>query len=124
MAHSVEARLPILDYPLIETALGLPWNLKIHDGWTKYTLRQAVRELLPSEIVWRRNKIGFEAPWRQWMALIDADIRKALGGELASRAVVDPDRLRRSLAGGRLGDALLWKIYNIEQWFRMFNVTG
>jgi asparagine synthase (glutamine-hydrolysing) len=67
MAHGVEVRLPFLSHPLVEFLFSLPPDLKIHNGWTKWLLRKSVEDILPSQIVWRKDKIGFEPPQRQWM---------------------------------------------------------
>jgi asparagine synthase (glutamine-hydrolysing) len=39
----------------------------MHAGWTKFLLRSAMNTKLPHEIVWRRDKVGFEPPQKQWM---------------------------------------------------------
>ena len=62
MAHSIEARIPFIDYKLLELALSIPAEFKIKDGWSKYILRRCFGENAPKEIVWRKNKFGFEAP--------------------------------------------------------------
>jgi len=67
MAHGREVRLPFLDHKLVEFIFSLPSNLKIHDGWTKWLLRKAMDKKLPDEIVWRKDKIGYEPPQQQWM---------------------------------------------------------
>ncbi len=67
MAHSTELRLPFLYHPLVEFLFTLPPHFKIHDGWTKWLLRKNVESLLPKEIVWRRDKVGFEPPQKAWM---------------------------------------------------------
>ena len=67
MAHSVEVRLPFLQHQLVEFLFTLPPHFKIHQGWTKWLLRKAVDEKLPKEIVWRRDKVGYEPPQKQWM---------------------------------------------------------
>lgn len=67
MAHSVEVRLPFLSHRLVEFLFSLPPSLKIRDGWTKWLLRKAVDKKLPDEIVWRRDKVGFETPQVAWM---------------------------------------------------------
>jgi len=67
MAHAVEVRLPFLEHRLVEFLFCLPPNLKIHDGWTKWLLRRTVEKVLPNEIVWRKDKIGFEPPQKKWM---------------------------------------------------------
>lgn len=67
MAHSTEVRLPFLDHTLVEFIFSLPSNLKIHDGWTKWLLRKAMDKKLPDEIVWRKDKVGYEPPQKLWM---------------------------------------------------------
>jgi asparagine synthase (glutamine-hydrolysing) len=67
MAHAVEVRLPFLNYQLVEFLFSLPPELKIKEGWTKWLLRKSMENLLPKEIVWRKDKIGFEPPQKQWM---------------------------------------------------------
>src|SRR6266545_3020281 len=67
MAHSIETRLPFLDYRVVELALCLPNEANIDAGWTKVALRRAITPLLPPEIVWRREKVQFSAPQRAWL---------------------------------------------------------
>jgi asparagine synthase (glutamine-hydrolysing) len=67
MAHSVEARLPFLQYQLVEFMFSLPPHFKIHQGWTKWLLRKGVENRLPNEIVWRKDKVGYEPPQKLWM---------------------------------------------------------
>ncbi len=67
MAHGVEVRLPFLQHQLVEFLFSLPAGYKIHKGWTKWLLRKAMAKKLPTEIVWRRDKTGFEPPQRDWM---------------------------------------------------------
>jgi asparagine synthase (glutamine-hydrolysing) len=69
MAHSVEVRLPFLQHQLVEFLFTLPPHLKIHQGWTKWLLRKAVDSKLPKEIAWRKDKIGYEPPQKDWMKL-------------------------------------------------------
>ena len=67
MAHSIETRLPFLDYRVVETALSLPNHLKINNGWSKWLLRKGMENRMPETIVWRKNKFGFEAPESMWL---------------------------------------------------------
>lgn len=67
MAFSREVRLPFLDYRVVETMLNAPIQSKLHEGWTKYSLRQAFSELLPREIAWRKDKQGFSMPQEAWL---------------------------------------------------------
>jgi asparagine synthase (glutamine-hydrolysing) len=67
MAHSREVRLPFLSHELVQFIFSLPSSFKIKNGWTKWILREAMNKQLPNEIVWRKDKVGFEPPQQQWM---------------------------------------------------------
>jgi asparagine synthase (glutamine-hydrolysing) len=67
MAHGREVRLPFLSHELVAFIFSLPASFKIHDGWTKWILRKMMDKKLPDEIVWRKDKVGYEPPQQQWM---------------------------------------------------------
>lgn len=67
MAHGCEPRLPFLNHDLVEFVFSLPSHFKIRDGWTKWLLRNAMDQVLPSSITWRTDKTGFEPPQLLWM---------------------------------------------------------
>jgi asparagine synthase (glutamine-hydrolysing) len=67
MAHGRETRLPFLSHELVEFVFSLPAQFKIKQGWTKWLLRKSMEKLLPAEVTWRTDKIGFEPPQQQWM---------------------------------------------------------
>jgi asparagine synthase (glutamine-hydrolysing) len=69
MAHSVESRLPFLDYQLVEFAVNCPSSLKLRDGWSKWLLRNAMKGILPEPIRLRKTKLGFDAPVDDWVRL-------------------------------------------------------
>lgn len=63
MAHAVEVRLPFLSHKLVEYVFSLPATLKIKDGFTKWILRKSMEPLVPPQITWRSDKIGYETPY-------------------------------------------------------------
>jgi asparagine synthase (glutamine-hydrolysing) len=69
MAHSVESRLPFLDYQLAEFTVNCPPSFKLRDGWSKWMLRNAMKGVLPDQIRLRKTKLGFDAPEEKWMRL-------------------------------------------------------
>jgi asparagine synthase (glutamine-hydrolysing) len=122
MAFSVEARLPFLDYRLVEKAIALAPRLKMRDGWTKWMLRQAMSDLLPPQIAWRRNKIGFEAPTEMWLARhIEVMTEQIRGSALLSR-LCDADRLMRRFRG--LDRNTQWRLYSLALWEETFGVEA
>src|SRR5919202_752848 len=66
MAHSLEARVPFLDYRLVELAFSLPGDELIRNGRSKDVVRRALADLLPPEVRERRDKLGFVTPERRW----------------------------------------------------------
>lgn len=76
MAHSREVRLPFLSHELVEFVFTLPDEFKIHEIWTKAIMRFSMQDLLPEEICWRKEKVGFEPPNNK--AISDPDVEKAV----------------------------------------------
>jgi asparagine synthase (glutamine-hydrolysing) len=66
MAFSREVRLPFLSHELSEFIFSLPIHYIMGKGWTKYVLRKAVEDVVPKEIAWRKDKIGYEPPQENW----------------------------------------------------------
>lgn len=62
MAHSLEVRLPFLSHELVEYVFTLPSICKVNKGFSKYILREAMQDIVPTDIVWRKDKIGYEPP--------------------------------------------------------------
>jgi asparagine synthase (glutamine-hydrolysing) len=68
MAHGVEVRLPFLSHELAEFLFTLPSDFKIRNGWSKWLLRENMKDCLPEAITWRKDKTGFEPPQKKWMS--------------------------------------------------------
>jgi asparagine synthase (glutamine-hydrolysing) len=67
MAHSIEVRLPFLYHELVEFVFSLQSSTFLENGWSKAILRNAMKDKLPKEIVYRKDKVGFEAPHNKWL---------------------------------------------------------
>jgi asparagine synthase (glutamine-hydrolysing) len=66
MAVSLEARVPLLDYRIVEFAVNLPGPMKLSRGRTKRILRKAMAGRLPSEVL-NKPKEGFSIPLKHWL---------------------------------------------------------
>ncbi len=67
MANSIEARVPFLDYEIVEFTMSLPTKIKVPDRrTTKYLLKKSVEGILPPEIIYRKKQ-GFWAPINEWL---------------------------------------------------------
>ncbi|MCI0337161.1 MAG: asparagine synthase C-terminal domain-containing protein, partial [Acidobacteria bacterium] len=130
MAFSIEARVPLLDHNLVEYGVSLPDNLKVRNGWSKFAIRQAMRDLMPEAVRLRKSKLGFAAPDRIWLS---QDLRKLMnemiGGDLRSQKYVDPAALRRWYGSAKADSANtesylgLFRILSLEMWMRVYNIS-
>jgi asparagine synthase (glutamine-hydrolysing) len=126
MAHSIEARVPFLDHELWEFAAGLPSRMLLNGSQPKGLLREAVRDLLPPEILARR-KWGLAAPYSDWLrrprlsdwaeeALSESALAEA--GYFEAEAV---RRLRAEHQSGRRNHArALMGVIGTQEWHRQF----
>jgi asparagine synthase (glutamine-hydrolysing) len=122
MAHSIETRLPFLDYRLVEISLSLQQSLKMNDGWTKWILRQAMDHRMPDAIVWRKNKFGFEAPDKLWQRIHYNEMEKAVFASPLVRELTDARRLRSQYR--RLDTRSQWRLYSLALWENIFHVAA
>jgi asparagine synthase (glutamine-hydrolysing) len=121
MAHSIETRLPFLDFRVVEAGISMPSDYKLRDGWTKYVLRRAMENVLPREVTWRRNKIGFEAPDAIWLGAIRSQMRDELSGSRILGAITEHRRLVDHFAHAPLTQQ--WAYFNLAVWERVFGVS-
>jgi asparagine synthase (glutamine-hydrolysing) len=98
MANGREVRLPFLNHELVEFIFSLPSHFKIRNGWTKWLLRQNMSTKLPANIAWRKNKIGFEPPQKEWMQ--DSRVRDMIHEsrkKLVSEKILNPSILDKPI---------------------------
>lgn len=67
MANSIEIRMPFMDHRIVEYAFSIGWRSKLHGGYSKSIIRDALEPIMPQEVVRRRTKIGFNTPVVEWM---------------------------------------------------------
>jgi asparagine synthase (glutamine-hydrolysing) len=123
MAHSREVRLPFLDRRVAELALSLPAGFLIRDGFTKAPLRDAVRDLVPAEVLARRDKVGFEPPQARWLG---SDAGRAWASEVlldgAPEGAIDRAAVEQDLRAGSWRDPdALWRAMNVVLWRATFS---
>ncbi|MBK8391121.1 MAG: asparagine synthase (glutamine-hydrolyzing) [Saprospiraceae bacterium] len=79
MMYGLEVRQPFLQEAVVKSGLSLPQTTKFKYGYKKYLLRKSFEAILPGEILWQREKIGFASPWPtlEMMQAIGSDGSKA-----------------------------------------------
>lgn len=117
MRHSIEARLPFLDYKLVEVAFSMDDHFKIRNGWAKHVLRVAMAGLVPKNILWRKSKFGFEAPRANWIKAARASMESAI-----VRSAIVGGMCKGKLNFRKIDDTSFWKLYNIAKWEEIYSV--
>lgn len=125
MAASLEARVPLLDHKLIEFVAQIPAELKLKGLQTKYIFRQAVRGLVPPEIL-ERPKKGFGVPIGEW---INSELRGQIHETLSDKQTLErgyfaPSYIKTMLdehaRNRRDHSHALWILWMLELWHREF----
>lgn len=121
MRHSIETRLPFLDYRLVEFSLGLPVDAKLSKGWSKSILRYFIDSSLPNEVVWRKEKLGFEAPMRSWLNASQEIMKSEISNSEILKEITDHKNLIYSFSSLPLLEQ--WRYFNLACWERVFEVS-
>src|SRR5690606_4959047 len=119
MAHSLEVRVPFLDYTCVEWAATLPSQVKLRRGEGKLVLKRALEPVLPREVLYR-DKMGFAVPLDVWFrGSLEERMRASLTGKtLVESGLFDPRFLERvgedHRTGRRNHSAVLWATLMLE----------
>lgn len=122
MAASIESRVPFLDHELVEFTSRMPLKMKLRGKDTKWILREAMKGILPEEIL-SREKMGFPVPIGRWFRedfrhLVDEFIlsKRALSREIFNENYVR--QLAREHFAGENHELRLFLLLNLEIWQR------
>jgi asparagine synthase (glutamine-hydrolysing) len=147
MATAVEARVPFIDYRVVEFALAMPFHYKLR--WKsllhqlaattynssqiseqydtpKYILKKAMEKELPAEVVWRR-KMGFPVPIHRWFGQDFNNFAREilLGSKARQRGIYHTPFIEQALENPSLFQEhkfglKIWMLVNLELWFRYY----
>ena len=121
MANSMEGRVPLCDYRIVELAARIPSRLKLPRGRVKGLLKRAVHNRLPREVL-KRRKVGFRIPLNDWFRgplrgmaldlLTDASFRQAgLFNHPAVAALVESHLAGRGHHGNEILALLMFEVW-------------
>jgi asparagine synthase (glutamine-hydrolysing) len=125
MAHSVEVRPPFLDHRLVEFVATLPGSIKIKAGRVKHILKEAVKDLLPADLL-ARPKEGFIMPINEWLVeSLKSYVADTLAPErLARHGLFRPEAIRQILQTHYSGAAnrgnQIWNLLMLQLWWERY----
>lgn len=127
MAHSIESRVPFLDYRLVEFIFRLPTSYKINLGITKRILRDGLSKAMPPKITNRMSKLGFATPEEIWIKQNHQFFRQRLIENLE----ICPDIFDKThvlqifdeiISGKQAFNFWIWRIISFCTWYRIFKI--
>ncbi len=126
MAHGLEVRAPFLDIDLVNFALTLPTEYKLHGRTGKYILKEMMKGYLPQHIISRKKK-GFNIPIGAWIRgeLKDVFHETLLEGSLIKSGLFKRDGLaillESHLNGTRDNRKKLWTLFVLALWMEKWH---
>lgn len=116
MMHSIENRVPFLDYPFVDFVSRLPGEYCVsRGGWTKAVFRDAMRGLVQEDILGRRDKVGFTAPEKIWYEPHKERFSEVIFDRqtIACLPGVNWPIIEKAFKEGKLCNKILWRLFNI-----------
>jgi asparagine synthase (glutamine-hydrolysing) len=129
MINGVEIRMPFMDHRLVAYAFSLPWTSKIRNGYTKAIVRDALSEIMPVEVAYRKTKVGFNSPMVDWFKgpMKTFFLETVESQEFKNNLIVDPvttkERIMKTIndPNASFADATAaWKMISPVFWFKGF----
>ena len=126
MRFSIEARTPFADdTELIEYVFQIPSVYKIHNGWSKYLLRESIKGLIPEEIRLRKDKVGFATPEFRWLNEMKNEFKEYITTDMEE--FIDTKKLLGDwdlLINGQVksGVTTIWRFINFAVWKKVYGL--
>jgi asparagine synthase (glutamine-hydrolysing) len=126
MKHSLESRLPFMDYRLVEFAFTLPAEFKVQNGIGKYIHRKAMKGIVPDYILENKLKFGFDSPLAAIFCQTSSGSARSvlLSERCMSRGLFSRTEVEKCFNKHKEGHEnnarLLYRMLNVELWFRNF----
>lgn len=122
MAVSIESRVPLLDRRIIDLISRMPAAMKFRGGELKYLLKRTVHDILPNEILDRKDKMGFPVPLHIWAKNNAKDfiLDTLLSQKSRERNIIDIKNVEELINSEQAFSRGLWGLLSLEIWFNQF----
>lgn len=123
MAVSIESRVPLLDRRIIDLISKMPAGMKFKGGELKYLLKQSIKEIMPPEILNRKDKMGFPIPlhiWSKNKKTRDFMMDTMLSKKAKERNIIKTKYIEQIINSEQPFSRGLWGLLSMELWFNEF----
>lgn len=122
MAASIESRVPLLDRRIVDLISHMPAGMKFRGGELKYLLKRAIKDLMPPEILNRKDKMGFPVPLHLWLKnQAKQFILDVFHSQKArERSIINTDYVEKLIDSEQPFGRGLWGLLSLEIWFNQF----
>lgn len=123
MAHGLESRVPLLDHEIVELTASIPADMKFSGGRMKHLLKNAYKDILPTEIIDRRDKMGFPVPLKEWFT---TDVRPFVLDIFQNikekrRPYFNADVIMENIDNASRFSRKNWALLSLELWHQQFH---
>ncbi len=123
MAHGLEARVPLLDHPLVEHCARVPADVKFEGGQMKRLIKTTFADVLPDDVLNRRDKMGFPVPLKEWF---DGELRDMVQDIFSSqrarhRPYFNSAAILDGVAHSARFSRKTWGLLSLELWHQQFH---
>lgn len=135
MYSGLEVRVPFCDHRLVEYAFNMPWNIKSFNGREKGIVREAMKGILPDEIIWRKKSPYPKTHNPKYLKAVKASLQNILDGSASPlvqlinkekvQEIIDSDGKTLSLPWyGQLmtGPQLMAYLIQVDIWMRAYKI--
>lgn len=121
MAVSLESRVPLLDYRIVEYAASIPSSMKVKGLEPKYIFKKAIEGIIPDEVLNRKDKKGFPTPINIWFKKNPNFVKDILLDKSAQeRHLFNIKTVEKMINSTEDYSWQLWTLINIELWFKIY----
>ncbi len=123
MAHGLESRVPLIDEKIVEFSTSVPADIKFKNGNMKYLIKNSFSDKLPNEILYRRDKMGFPVPLKEWFSgeLQTFIEEKYISMIEKNRWFINTKKIKNELGKETKFSRKIWALLNLEIWQQQFH---
>lgn len=122
MSVSIESRVPLLDRRIVDLISRMPAGMKFKGGEMKYLLKKTIKDIMPPEIMKRKDKMGFPVPLHIWSKNKAKDfiMDVLLSKKSRERNMINTDYVEQLILAEQPFSRGLWGLLSLELWHNQF----